>query len=298
MFKKASEDRRYSQYIVVPSVRNLYFIFAGALFLLLTFMPTAMAANQIVLTKLDFTEKLPLVGPKKFYLALGDSLAFSYQPNFDFDDGYADEFFSNLKNHKVKTLANLGCYGESSSTFINGGCPAPFLRKYAYVSTQLTAALVYLHMHPGQVSPVTLDIGANDVLPDINTMTCTVNSNFQLDLQTLDSNLTQTILPQLHTALMMKGQMTGDLVMMNYYDPFQNICPNTVPYVQLLNRHLANDVRRYGVIVNVFDAFGGSKTPNNLIDTYTWMCSIFNNYHPTNEGYSVIATTLENGIGY
>jgi lysophospholipase L1-like esterase len=241
---------------------------------------------------------LSLVGPKQHYLALGDSLAFGYQPVLNYSHGYVDDFFSNLKSHGVKDVANMGCPGETSVTFLNGKCPYPFLRKFPYVGSQLNAALAYLKIHAGQVSPVTLNIGANDLTHDINTSNCSMNQQFQLDLATLDKNLTNIILPQLHAALTVNGHVTGDLVMMNFYDPFQNICPNSVPITETVNAHLAADVGNYGTIVNVFSAFGGPKTPNPHICTYTWMCTIFKDIHATNTGYSVIAATFEQGTGY
>jgi len=261
-----------------------------ALCLLLLPTPAALASST--------PRHASLVGPKQYYLALGDSLAFSYQPDLDFIHGYVDDFFSNLKGHGLQQLANMGCPGETSATMINGGCPYPFLRKYPYIGAQLAAAVNYLHGHAGKVSPVTLDIGANDLLPDINTSSCTISSTFSNDLANLDANLTGTILPQLKAALKVNNVVTGDLVMMNYYDPYQNICPDTVPYIQQINQHLASDVSGYGIIVDVFNAFGGAHVPNKNICTYTWMCSIFNDIHATTRGYSVIATTFENGTGY
>jgi hypothetical protein len=263
----------------------------AVLLFLLTAAPVALAHTRLTASS--------VIGPKKYYLALGDSLAFGYQPNFDFSHGYADYFFNNLKTHGTSSLANMGCPGETSSTFINGKCPYAFLRKYPYIGAQLNAAVSYLKAHAGQVSPVTLDIGANDLLPDINLKTCAISSTFNADLTTLDNNLTQSILPQLRTAMTVKGQFTGDLVMMNYYDPYQNVCPNTVTYIQTINTHLSNDLGGGpGLIVDVFTAFGGATTPNPHICSYTWMCSIFKDIHATRTGYSVIATTFENGVGY
>jgi len=69
-----------------------------------------------------------------------------------------------------------------------------------------------------------------------------------------------------------------------------------VPYIQLLNQHLYMDVQ--GIIVDVFDSFGGAGVPNKNICNYTWMCSIFKDIHGTAHGYSVIASTFENGTGY
>jgi lysophospholipase L1-like esterase len=268
-----------------------------ALLLLFVIAPAAMAASQS--QHHTRPQKFALVGPKQHYLALGDSLAYGFQPNLDFSDDYADDFFSNLQGHGVKDVANMGCPGETSVTFLNGKCPYPFLRKFPYLGSQLNAALLYLLFNRGKVSPVTLDIGAKDVKGDINTRTCAVNQQqFQIDLATLDYNLSHIILPQLHAALTVNGQVTGDLVVMNYYDPYQNICPNSVPFTQLVNQHLANDVNGYGTMVDVFSAFGGATTPNPNICNYTWMCSFFTDIHATDKGYSVIASTFEQGTRY
>lgn len=239
------------------------------------------------------------VGPKHYYLALGDSLAFGYQPDWNFASGYATDFFQDLKMHGTQVYANLGCPGETSGTMIHSDCPYALLRKYPYVGPQLDAAVNYLAMHRGLVSPVTLDIGANDVISGIDPTTCSIDENkFKAALTLFDTNLTQTILPTLHEALLVDGEVTGDLIVNNYYDPFQNICPQTVPYVQQLNRHLAEDVKGYGVLVDTFSAFGGGSIPNQHICTYTWMCSVFKDIHATNLGYSVIARALEDTVGY
>ena len=160
--------------------------------------------------------------------------------------------------------------------------------------------MAFLQANAGNVSPVTLDIGANDVLHDTDPSTCAVNvPGFNADLATLDSNLTGTILPALLKALTPKGQVSGRIVMMNYYNPLQNLCPNTVPFTKTLNKHLAADVKGFGSIVNVFRAFGGAKTPNPNICTYTWMCTappLGPDIHPMNKGYRVIAQTFEEAI--
>jgi lysophospholipase L1-like esterase len=241
-----------------------------------------------------------LVGPRQYYLALGDSMAFGFQPDVNFMHGYSDDFDQNLQTHGVKEMANLSCPGETSTTMINGGCPYPFfLRKYLYIGSQLQTAQDYLAEHRGQVSPVTFNIGSNDLLSTFNVHTCSLDINrFNSGLVTLDTNLTQIILPRLHNALMVNGTVTGDLIMVNYYDPFQNVCPNTLRYVQIVNQHLAQDVSRYGIILDIFSAFGGAHVPNPNICTYTWMCSGFHDIHPSNKGYSIIAQTIEDGVNY
>lgn len=246
---------------------------------------------------LSYSHSSTLVGPKARYLALGDSLAFGLQPDADFGHGYVDDFMNDLSRHGVKYLANMGCPGETSSSFINQWCPNSYLRKYLYIGSQLAAALAYLKSYRGQVSPVTLDIGASDIDHDIDTGTCAISASFLTQLAAIDANL-HAILTQLRAALTVNGQMTGDILLMNYYDPDQNVCPNTLRDIQLLNRHLAADVKGYGTIVDVFDAFGGTGVPNNNICNYTWMCSIFKDIHSTDQGYSVIARAFESTVGY
>src|SRR5918912_836427 len=151
------------------------------------------------------------VGPKTYYLALGDSLAWGYQPTAQVFQGYDIDLYEHLVGHGTWLEANLGCLGETTSTFINGGCPDAYLHKYPYSGAQLSAALTFIRQHPGRVSPVTIDIGANDVLPLINPSTCAAPSAtvFSQTLATFDSNFS-SILAQLRTAL----QGTGDLVKM------------------------------------------------------------------------------------
>ncbi|MBF6591124.1 MAG: SGNH/GDSL hydrolase family protein [Ktedonobacterales bacterium] len=239
-----------------------------------------------------------LVGPKYYYLALGDSLAFGYQPNFDWSHGYVPQWYSNLQGHGTRSQTNYGCNGETSATFISGGCPYAWALHNYYFSPQLNAAINFIKGHAGRVSPVSLDIGANDLLPDINSSTCTVSASWNTDLANLDARLTGTILPKLVAALTVNGVRTGDLVMMNYYDPYQNKCPNSLSYVQTLNQHLAADAAQFQVpVADVLTAFGGPNVPNANICSYTWMCGIFGDIHATTTGYGVIAGAFESVTG-
>ncbi|HLX57508.1 MAG TPA: SGNH/GDSL hydrolase family protein [Ktedonobacteraceae bacterium] len=259
-----------------------------AISLLFAFVPVA-----LVVTHAESASP-HLVGPKQHYLALGDSLAFGYQPNGDFNHGYATDLFQALHSQGVQDFTNYACPSETSTSFISVGCPfAP-----AGTPAQLTLALAYLQAHAGTVSPVTLDIGASEVLPNIDPTTCAINTTgFDTALDTLNANLRGTILPDLKAALTVSGQPTGDLALMNYYDPYQNICPKTVPFVLRLNAVLTSDARAFGFsIVDVFGAFGGAPTPNPNICTYTWICSSYFDVHPNDQGYSVIASTFAAAI--
>jgi lysophospholipase L1-like esterase len=267
--------------------------FALAFALVLAFVPSAFAATR------NARQSAGLVGPKANYLILGDSLAYGYQPDLDWGHGYAHYFYQDLQTHGTTHIYDASCPGETTVTMVKGGCPYWYLVRNPYYKPQIAGAVDYLHKHAGQVSPVTLDIGANDLLKDINSASCTVSANWASDLATMDANLTGVILPQLVDALTINGQRTGDLLMMNYYDPYQNLCPNSVPYVQQINTHLAADAAQFNAtLVDVFSAFGGASTPNPNLCSYVWICSSFKDIHAQRLGYRVIASAFEQTAGY
>lgn len=269
--------------------------------LLLALIPVA--ATQAFSATRFLRRPVALVGPKANYLALGDSLAFGYQPNFDWANGYASVFFNALTKHGVQHYDNLACPDENSNSMINGGCPYALLHKFIYSGSQLQAAVRYLRERAGQVSPVTLDIGANDLIPDLNLNNCTINAKWQSDLATLDNNLKNVILPQLGAAMTVNGQMTGDLIVLNYYDPYQDRCPGTLANIQALNQHLAADISGHAILVDIYGAFAApitsdTPTPVSHLCVYTWMCSASKNIHPNQVGYSLMASSIEHTVNY
>lgn len=234
-----------------------------------------------------------------YYLALGNSISFGYQPNLDFTNGFVDDVFTDLQKANVTDEVNYACAGESSTTMIAGNCFGHLIHHDAYTGAQLDAAVSFLNRHAGTVNPVTLEIGSNDVLPDWNSATCTAGANGTTDLATLDTNLTQTILPKLIAALGTHYR-SGDLVMMNYYNPYARDCPGSAAFVDMLNSHLAADAGHFGVpIADVYAAFGGDAHMADNICAYTWICNTqFHDIHPTTQGYRVIASAVEKVLSY
>lgn len=249
-----------------------------------------------------------------YYLALGDSLTFGYQPNLNFTDGFADQVFASLHPANVTEEINFACAGENTTSMIQGGCIARFAHHGSYTGAQLDAALAFLNAHPGQVSPITLEIGANDILPDWQGSSCTPNATANADLATMDANLTTTILPELTKALNIGGSpllRAGSLVMLNYYNPFAAQCPNSATFVHTFNQHLAADAAKFKVpIVDIYAAFGGdSQMATNVCKgqpdshgvprPFTWICtSPYFDLHPTTAGYTTMAQAVELALGY
>src|SRR5437773_6352291 len=102
-------------------------------------------------------------GTSYYYLALGDSLAQGVQPNTRGDSvvtnqGYVDDLYGLYRAEVAGLqLAKLGCPGETTTTMIHGGVC------YPAGTSQLDRAVAFLRSH--LVVLVTIDIGANNVLP-------------------------------------------------------------------------------------------------------------------------------------
>jgi lysophospholipase L1-like esterase len=237
-----------------------------------------------------------------YYMALGDSLSFGYQPNLDFSAGFADDVYNDLRPANVTGIVNYACAGETTETMINGDCLAEIAHHGSYVGPQLQAAIDFLtaQRNQGRVSPITLEIGVNDVVPDWNSATCSASARVDGDLSTMDANLTGVILPGLLKALgTPNGARAGDLHMLNYYNPFAKTCPNSAPFVHRLNDHLQADAAQFRIpVVDVYSAFGGDNATASHVCDYTWYCAPrFHDFHPTNQGYRVIADAVESALG-
>ena len=99
--------------------------------------------------------------PQSYYLALGDSMAYGYQPDKAspetglrrFARVYVDLFAASLRRLSPKIqVVNYGCPGESSVTFTRSGCPGlsdGFRLHDTFRGSQLKAALSFLRTHNG-----------------------------------------------------------------------------------------------------------------------------------------------------
>jgi lysophospholipase L1-like esterase len=237
-----------------------------------------------------------------YYMALGDSLSFGYQPDLDFTSGFVDDIYHDLHPANVSGLVNYACAGETTDTMIDGGCAGGIAHHGSYTGSQLQAAIDFLKedRNQGRVSPITLEIGSNDVFTNVNQSSCTVGPNLDADLARMDSNLTKVILPRLLAALGAgQNAANGDLHMLNYYNPFVKECPNSVPFVHMLNNHLQADAALFRIpVVDVYTAFGGDAGMASHICSYTWICDPrFHDVHPTTQGYQIIARAVEATLG-
>ncbi|MGA8015720.1 MAG: SGNH/GDSL hydrolase family protein [Candidatus Dormiibacterota bacterium] len=259
-----------------------------------------------------------------YYLALGDSLSVGFQPTFSHptgtptDRGYASDLHDALRlRDPGLQLVKLGCPGETSTTMMDGsGGLNPYCPEYASpASSQLSAALAFLEKHPGQVSLVTIDIGANDVdgcfIP--TETAAEIEACVFAAVPTLAANL-GGILHQIVETLASLDP-GGRIMGMNYYDPFladylspggQTLAEGSVELADAVNAELATVYGDFRVpVAGVAGAFQTDNfglipfihIPTNvaLICAWTWMCApspYGPNIHANDIGYAVIAGTF------
>jgi len=256
-----------------------------------------------------------------YYLALGDSLAWGYQPNsagvgIKSGHGYADDLAADLRRHGDWNLKydNLSCPGETTGTMLDGGCPLLSGSGQTY-TVQEAAAVAFLKAHPHARILVTLDIGANNI------DTC-VNSDGTLDATCIEQGISEagTQLPEILGELKAAAGRHVSFVGMNYYDAFladwltgsagQAVAEESVTVSNEFNGVLDAAYAAFHVpVADVSDAFkttdftdtaslDGTTVPINVanICNWTWMCApapVGPNIHANNIGYSVIARTFE-----
>ena len=248
--------------------------------------------------------------PGSYYLALGDSIAYGFEPSkanaglppSAYNTGYVDVFAARLRGLAPKIqVVNYGCPGESTKTFIAGGCPGRFAVEGLhddYQGAQLKAALAFLRTHRGQVSPITLTLWIND-LGDIEAA-CQGNLRCAQTRTTraLASGLT-SILNQLRAAapkatILVTGTWNPNFSDLKQQDPLYRSLNATIAKVALSAK------ARFANTFPAFNPAGGLKHERARICALTFACSTkyLGDPHPTNAGYRAIAATVWAASGY
>ena len=286
-------------------VRTIGCLLALAFALLaLSLAPAANAARGRATARWHLTP-----GPTS-YLALGDSLAFGYSqakfnslyPNENpaaYDTGYVDDFARVLRlfNPRLQVI-NDGCPGETTESFIDGPCQyqLEFPLHHPYVggptSSQLSDALAYLSAHPGQVSPITLDIGANDALGVIkekcNLEPACIAAAAPALFAHIDGNL-GAILAQLRAKA-----PSAQIIVLGLYNPFGSTIAGADQLTAALNESeqkvAAGFGARFADPLPLFNPPEPLEKPT--ICLLTNMCTPLVDIHPTDLGYAVLAGTI------
>jgi len=248
--------------------------------------------------------------PLQYYLALGDSIAYGIQPAkvraglppSGFATGYVDVFATRLRALAPKIrVVNYGCPGESTKTFIAGGCPWLTGRRRlhdAFQGTQLNAALAFLQNHRGQVSPITLTLWGNDLAEFSGAcqddLAC-IQAGAPRALVQFASRLT-SILGRLRAAspkaeIIVTGAWNVGVARLRQTDPLFRSLDAMIARVAAAAR------ARFADTFPAFNPQGSLAREKARICALTFTCSEGDG-HPTDAGYRAIAAAVIAASGY
>jgi lysophospholipase L1-like esterase len=253
---------------------------------------------------------LAAAGPGDIYLALGDSLATGdEEPSNTAAEGDLPGYPAYLSEMLNQTLpisyTNLGVSGETSSSMLAPG--GQLDAAVAFIGTERAAGR--------RVSPVTLSIGGNDM---VGTFLGQSPQTITDTLPLFRANLEQ-ILHRLQTALTENGQPTGDLLLMNYYNPYPGLLirpisglitlpPGQAPIVTdqevpRFNQIIAEEAAERGItVVDAYSAFQGRQATLTFV-RFPYAFDLITirrdfDYHPREAGHRVLASGFADASGY
>jgi lysophospholipase L1-like esterase len=246
-------------------------------------------------------------GPKSYYLALGDSIAYGMQPSTAAlppakAHGYVDLLAARLRKLAPKIqVVNYGCPGESTKTFAAGGCPwlAEGRKLHApFRSNQLAAALAFIRAHPGQVNPITVTLGGNDIndVADAckGNLKC-IKARVPAAIRQFSTRLSGIIEP------IRSAAPQAEIVLTGLYNFNADDLRQTDPIFRSLNGAIASVARRHGAhYANLFAAFnphGSAARERARICAFTFICRE-EDPHPTDAGYRAIADAVWKAARY
>ena len=238
--------------------------------------------------------------PQSYYLALGDSIAYGIQPqNFAarpsaVDTGYVDVLAARLRKLSPKLeVVNYGCPGETTVTFVRGGCQwlAEGRKLHdPFKGSQLQAALAFLRAHPGEVSPITLTLWGNDVFP-----LSQYGKGARKAIASTAARL-GSILRQLRAAA-----PTAEIIVSGAWNPEANRLAQGEPHYRALDRAIAREAKASRArVANTFAALNGTgnvRAQQSRLCALSHFCSK-GDPHPTDAGYRAMADAFVAASGY
>jgi lysophospholipase L1-like esterase len=248
--------------------------------------------------------------PKSYYLALGDSIAYGLQPNkYDqglppsgYRTGYVDVFAKRLRQISPKIrVVNYSCPGESTVSFVRGGCPwlAEGRKLHdPFRGTQMKAALAFIAAHHGQVSPITLHLWGNDIDPVAEAckgdFAC-IKKRAPAAIAQIASRLGD-ILRRLRAAA-----PNADIIVNGTWNFNADDLARTDPLFRSLDvairRAAVRANARFADIFPLFNPQGNAGRERARVCSFVFICKR-DDPHPTDAGYRAIADAVWKASGY
>jgi lysophospholipase L1-like esterase len=252
----------------------------------------------------------PQQTPKSYDLALGDSIAYGIQPDKSdrglppsgYRTGYVDVFAKRLEQlAPTIRVVNYSCPGESTVSFVRGGCPWLTEGKKLhdpYQGTQMKAALAFLAAHRGQVSPITIHLWGNDIDPVAEACSgnfACIEKRAPAAIAQISSRL-GAIVKRLRAAAPNAEIIVNGTWNFNYED-----LARTDPLFRALDAGLRRAATaagaRFAELLTLFNPQGNAAREKARVCSLLFICSR-DDPHPTDAGYRAIAAAVWKASGY
>ena len=231
------------------------------------------------------------------YLALGDSVAFGFDPRVDLTRDEVRGYPEVLAEQRGLSVTNLACPGEASGGFVDprgadNKCRENRLKyplHVEYAGTQLAAAVEFLAATPN-TKLVTIGLGANDIFlleQKCGRVLSCVLGGLITTLHDYEKNL-DFIFSQLRKVY------DGPLVALTIYNPYPG--DSTAQYaIEKVNEALAHKIEsRGGIVADGMAAFAGDPCKAGLlIGMPDGSCDV----HPSEQGAAKLADAVETALG-
>jgi lysophospholipase L1-like esterase len=245
------------------------------------------------------------VGPGDVYLALGDSIPAGYEveANADGEPGYPTPLYNTLlEDYPDLQLTNLSIdTGLTSSGMITSTGESLLDQAVAFIESERAAGR--------RVGLITLTIGGNDMLSVLPEAIGGESNDPDEVALVLEANY-DIIIPRLLEALTVEGERQGDLLIMNYYNPYPGLANPLDPdlttdnWLPVYNQIIENAAVKYGIpMAEVAAAFEGNEA--DLIYVKRPYPPFFPqpdpadfDFHPRPAGHQVIAEEYLKVSGY
>jgi lysophospholipase L1-like esterase len=218
-------------------------------------------------------------GVGELYLALGDSLGVGLLSSAPEARGYVAQFHGLLEQSAGRPVAlrNLSVSGETARSMIVGG--------------QLLAAqdaLAEAGRNGWRVSPITIDIGGNDM----RALQGADERAREAGLAEFRANIAR-IFDTLVTATTRNGTRTADIVTMTVYNPYGGdpaVVRSDAWWVARFNVAIAEEARKRDIAVaEVYERFRGREKELTYVPL---------DFHANNRGHRAIAEEFWRAAGY
>jgi lysophospholipase L1-like esterase len=238
--------------------------------------------------------------PQRYYLALGDSMAYGMQPTKaeappSAATGFVAPFAASLRRlSPTLKVVNYGCPGESTATFIRGGCD--WLKHGgklhdAFRGSQLKAALSFLRAHPGEVSPITVTLWGNDVPLPLSQNAKGAPAAIASFEKRFGASLKQ----------LRAAAPTAEIIVTGAWNPEADRLRQARPLYRSLDaaigRAAAASRARVADMFAVFNGTGSVRAQQARLCRLSFICSK-GDPHPTDAGYRAMADAFMKATGY